>query len=123
MSNAKILNFNALINAAREQSAERIANIKANRFNDYTNEDLASAEAEGLQIEAQAAALEAYGSSAAQREAVEVVTGFATSARKQYAATKELTTLPSGTCMTIRVPVAMLNRIKEMGDLFGIPQA
>lgn len=55
-----VTNFDALINAAREQMAERIEAIKANRFGDYTDDDMESAEAERLQIEAQAKALEAY---------------------------------------------------------------
>ena len=56
----RITCFDTLINAAREQIAERIEAIKANRFNDYTAEDLESAEAERLQMEEQAEALEAY---------------------------------------------------------------
>lgn len=55
-----VSNFDALINAAREQMAERIENIKDDRRGFYTPEDLESAEAERLQIEAQAEALEAY---------------------------------------------------------------
>lgn len=75
----------------------------------------------------QSAFAAAYGLTAAnaaeQREAVQVVTEFATSARKQYAATKELTCQPDGSCQTIRVPVALLNRIRDMAELFGFPRA
>mgnify|MGYP000868663696 CR=1 FL=1 len=116
-------NFDALINAAREQITERIANIKGDRCEFYTDQDLESAEAERLQIEAQAKVLEANVSPSDQLEAVQVVTEFAANARKQYAATKELTAQPNGTCSTIRVPVALLNRVRDMGESFGFPRA
>lgn len=50
-------------------------------------------------------------------DAVTEIADFAEASRKEYANTKEWTTTPDHSCMTIRVPVALLNRIKEAGEL------
>jgi hypothetical protein len=57
-----------LCNAAREFIAERIHTIEADSFGDYTAEDLASAQREEQQIEAEIAQLQALLSAAAQIE-------------------------------------------------------
>lgn len=48
------------------------------------------------------------------------VGSMAERARKEYASTKETTTSASGTCSTIRVPVALLNRIRELAEIAGV---
>lgn len=55
-----------------------------------------------------------------QIESVQIVAEFANRSRAEYDNTRELTPLDSGTCMTIRVPVALLNRIRDMADEFGL---
>lgn len=40
--------------------------------------------------------------------------------RSNYDATKELTTSDTETCMTIRVPVSLLNRIRELKAIYEI---
>lgn len=54
-------------------------------------------------------------------ESVQIVAEFAARSRVRYAGTKEWTVHPDGSCETIRVPVALLNRIREMAEEFGIP--
>ena len=46
---------------------------------------------------------------------INTVVDFAAQSRKQYADSKELTTTDSHGCETIRVPVALLNRIRDLG--------
>jgi hypothetical protein len=46
-------------------------------------------------------------------EAVAEIAEFAESSRKEYGSTKEWTANKGHSCMTIRVPVALLNRIRE----------
>lgn len=50
-------------------------------------------------------------------EAIKAVAEFAEQSREKYAATKEWTSTKSDSCETIRVPVALLNRIREMRKL------
>lgn len=63
--------------------------------------------------------LEQYvdGLNAAERDHVRTISAMAERARKQYAKTKEWTSHDDGSCMTIRVPVALLNRIRELAEL------
>lgn len=56
--------FDELINAARERLAERIETIKGDKHNFYTPEDLETAKAERLVMEAQANVLELASASA-----------------------------------------------------------
>ncbi|MBD9406274.1 hypothetical protein IB236_13075 [Acidovorax sp. ACV02] len=51
------IDFSNLFNAAREQIAERIQNIRDDRHNCYTQEDLESAELERSRIEQEIAAV------------------------------------------------------------------
>lgn len=67
-----------------------------------------------------AQAADQWNATAPGREAAQIVGEFAKRARKEYEQTKELTTNNGGTCMTIRVPVALLNRIRDMAEAFGI---
>lgn len=46
-------------------------------------------------------------------EAVKIAADFAARARETYAYTKKWTATPSDNCETIRVPVALLNRIRD----------
>lgn len=48
------------------------------------------------------------------QEAMKEIAIFAEHARQEYENTKELTVQDGSTCMTIRVPVSLLNRIREM---------
>lgn len=50
------------------------------------------------------------------RAALQTVVDMAAESRKRYADTKEWTSRPSHSCETIRVPVALLKRIAEIGD-------
>lgn len=52
-------------------------------------------------------------------EAITGVAEFAERSRKEYASTKEWTALPAHSCETIRVPVALLNRIRDLHELFA----
>lgn len=49
-------------------------------------------------------------------DAIKTVVEFSEKSRKQYADTKQWTTDDGGSCMTIRVPVALLKRIVELGE-------
>ncbi len=49
-------------------------------------------------------------------EHITTVVDFAARSSKEYEATKEWTVLPSNSCMTVRVPVALLHRIRELGE-------
>ncbi|UIS65440.1 putative baseplate wedge protein [Acidovorax phage AP1] len=60
---------------------------------------------------------------AAREETMQTVLEFAERARTQYESSKEWTSMESGSCMTIRVPVALLNRIREMGEAYGLRQS
>ena len=55
-----------------------------------------------------------------QKQILETVFEFAETARKNYDHTKQVWTVESGTCTTIRVPVALLNRIRDMAELFEL---
>lgn len=53
-----------------------------------------------------------------QRKIVDTVTKFAKRSLQEYKSTKEWTTLKQHSCETIRVPVALLKRIKDMEEIF-----
>lgn len=57
------------------------------------------------------------------RESIQIVADFAARSRQQYATTKKWTKHPDGSCETIRVPVALLNRIRDMAEAHGIQVA
>lgn len=50
-------------------------------------------------------------------EAVKEIAEWAEQDRIEYSNTKEWTTGENHSCMTIRVPVHLLNRIREAGEL------
>lgn len=50
-------------------------------------------------------------------EAVAEIADFAEASRKEYGNTKEWTATANHSCMTMRVPVALLNRIREAAEL------
>lgn len=47
-------------------------------------------------------------------EAIETVIKFGKRCREEYADSKEWTALAGHSCVTIRVPVALLNRIRDL---------
>jgi len=51
-----------------------------------------------------------------QIDMLKEISEFASRSRTQYADTKEWTSHIDGSCMTIRVPVALLNRIRELAE-------
>lgn len=51
-------------------------------------------------------------------DAVSSLYEFQERVRSEYDCTKEITTSDTGTCMTIRVPVALLNRIRDLKIVF-----
>lgn len=51
-----------------------------------------------------------------QTDAIKTIVDFAERSRDTYDDTREWTSRDNGSCMTIRVPVALLNRIRELGD-------
>ncbi|MCM2575128.1 hypothetical protein NAT65_28890 [Achromobacter xylosoxidans] len=59
------------------------------------------------------------------RDEIQTIAGMAQDARKDYASGKRFTSndTDTSTCMTIRVPVAMLNRIRELAQAHGIHAA
>lgn len=48
--------------------------------------------------------------------ALDTIIEFATTAKLTGQATKEWTAGPTHSCMTIRVPTALLNRIRDVGE-------
>ena len=62
----------------------------------------------------------AFNITAEQLDILQTVIEFAAESKVKYKKTKEFTTENGGTCMTIRVPVALLNRIRELGEEFDI---
>lgn len=50
------------------------------------------------------------------KDAIETVVRFAAGSKKEYKATKEWTASKNHSCQTIRVPTALLNRIKELAE-------
>lgn len=54
---------------------------------------------------------------------IRTIANMAASARKRYSDTKEFTSDETSSCMTIRVPVALLNRIRDLADELGIKTA
>lgn len=59
------------------------------------------------------------------RDEIQTIAGMAQVARKDYASGKRFTSndADTNTCMTIRVPVAMLNRIRELAQAHDIHAA
>ncbi|MFY3646997.1 hypothetical protein ACOTET_22865 [Achromobacter xylosoxidans] len=59
------------------------------------------------------------------RDEIQTIAGMAQDARKDYAGGKRFTSndADTNTCMTIRVPVAMLNRIRELAQAHDIHAA
>lgn len=51
------------------------------------------------------------------KDAIVTVVRFAADSKKEYKDTKEWTASKNHSCQTIRVPTALLNRIKEIGEL------
>ena len=49
-------------------------------------------------------------------DAIKTIVEFAARSKREYEATKEWTAKSHGSCMTIRVPTALLNRIRDLGD-------
>jgi len=50
-------------------------------------------------------------------ELLRTIVEFAERSREEYKETKEWTIQPGQSCMTIRVPVGLLNRIREIGEI------
>jgi hypothetical protein len=59
----------------------------------------------------------------AMLDQIKTVVQFARDASADYAKTKEWTRTSTTSCQTIRVPVAMLNRIAELGEMAGLAKA
>lgn len=51
------------------------------------------------------------------KEAIKIVVDFAAKSRREYRGTREWTSSANHSCQTIRVPTALLNRIKELGEI------
>lgn len=51
-----------------------------------------------------------------QLELIQTIVAFAAEARIEYADTKKHTVTETRGCSTQRVPVALLNRIRELGE-------
>ena len=49
-------------------------------------------------------------------DALDTIIAFAAQAKLTHAGTKEWTHGPTSSCMTIRVPTALLNRIRDVGE-------
>lgn len=47
---------------------------------------------------------------------IRTIVGFAERSGEEYKHTRELTATSQSSCMTIRVPTALLNRIRELGN-------
>jgi hypothetical protein len=50
------------------------------------------------------------------RDNIMTIARMAADARRNYADSKEWTNRNCGSCMTIRVPVALLNRIRDLAE-------
>lgn len=59
------------------------------------------------------------------RDEIQTIAGMAQDARKDYARSKRFTSndADTNTCMTIRVPVAMLNRIRDLAQTHDVHAA
>lgn len=57
------------------------------------------------------------------KDQIEVVARFAEESRERYIETREWTHQRDSSCMTIRVPVALLNRIRDLAKAAGVETA
>lgn len=51
--------------------------------------------------------------------AIRDIAEFASHSRREYGGTKKWTSTPTSSCMTMRVPTALLNRIRDAGASVG----
>lgn len=57
---------------------------------------------------------------ASVRDAIRVLRDFAQDSREKYDDTREWTKLEGSSCMTIRVPTALLARIRDLAEDIGV---